>query len=55
MVNVENLWAAFNTASKRLMQIKGTQGNQLEHEYARAYQALVRAGVCQQIRKKYRG
>lgn len=52
----EQLWRAFEAASKRLKQAtptnNGGAGN--ENAYAAAYQRLVQAGLAPQLRGKYR-
>ena len=54
MKTVEQLWEAFNFSSKRILLLRGKDGQYLEDEYARAYQLLVKRGVCMQLRERYR-
>lgn len=47
----EKLRNAYDTAAKR---IRDKGGSQAEHEYAKAYQNLVKAGFALQLKRKYR-
>jgi hypothetical protein len=44
----------FKAASERLAKVSGKSAEGAESEYGQAYQALVRAGLRPQLRKKYR-
>jgi hypothetical protein len=44
----------FKSASERLAKVTGKAAEGVEKEYGHAYQALVRAGLRQQLKKKYR-
>jgi hypothetical protein len=53
--NVDRLVSDFNSASTAIKkQVGGKGGEGTEAKYGQAYQALVKAGVRPQIRKKYR-
>jgi hypothetical protein len=45
----KSLWSKYDQAAKKL----GPNG--VEQEFYIAYQSLVKAGLAQQIKKKYRG
>jgi hypothetical protein len=49
----EKLWSEYESALKSIKSISKGQG--VEKKYGMAYQALVKAGLAPQIRKKYRG
>ena len=49
----EKLWSEYESAMKSIKSISKGQG--VEKKYGMAYQALVKAGLAPQIRKKYRG
>ena len=51
----ESLINAYNTATKRIAGGKSDGNMQEEVEFGKAYQALVKAGLVGQIKKKYRG
>lgn len=52
---MDEAWSAFNSASAKLKQALPTKaGGGLETTYATAYQGLVRAGLAQQLKKRYR-
>lgn len=44
----------FKAASERLGKVSGKAAEGVEAAYGQAYQALVRAGLRQQLKKKYR-
>ena len=52
-VEQEHLVSRFDAASRNMKAAKPAD-NISEREYTIAYQALVKAGLAQQIRKKYR-
>ena len=51
----EVLINAYNAATKRIAGAKSDGTMQEESEFGKAYQALVKAGLAMQIKKKYRG
>ena len=52
MTNIEEM--RYNAATAQIKAAKAGKLDGLEQEYGISYQALVRAGKAQQIRKKYR-
>lgn len=54
MTENEQLWADYERATKKLKGMS-KQGGGAENDFAAAYQALVKAGLAQQLRGKYRG
>ena len=55
-IDHDRLLSNFEAASKKVRQALGAKqgGAAAESQYGDAYQALVRAGLAPQIRKKYR-
>lgn len=53
----ERLRGSFEAASRKIKQQLNSPkgGTQAEAEYSNAYQSLVKAGMAQQLKKKYRG
>lgn len=50
----QKLVSAFNAASKRLGAASGKSASGVESGYGEAYQALVKAGLAPQLRRRYR-
>lgn len=50
----QSLRSAYNAAWKRLQGSGGKSAQGAEAAYGQAYQALVKAGLAPQIRRKYR-
>lgn len=53
--DIDKLKADFEAAARRIKEVKAGKLQGVEDAYGLAYQALVKAGVMPQIRKKYRG
>jgi hypothetical protein len=50
----QKLVSSFNAARKRLDGASGKSASGIEAAYGEAYQALVKAGLAPQMRKRYR-
>ena len=50
----QRLVSAYNAAWKKVATSSGKSAQGAESGYGQAYQALVRAGIAPQIRRKYR-
>lgn len=55
MLDKQALVSNYESALKRLQAAKAGKHDGLEKSYGLAYQGLVRNGLAQQIRRKYRG